>query len=114
MSDERWFSAKLRYAILIEPTGLHRYSDSVFVFKSTDFEAAFRRALQIGREQEEEYLNSDGNRVRWKLASVISLDGLQELIDGAEVYSEPVPANGAEIPFDHQFRPEESTPTQTV
>ena len=114
MTDERWFSARLRYAVLIEPKGLDGYMDSIFTFQSADFATAFQRALAIGHEHEEEYLNGEGKRVRWRLANIISLDILPEALDGAEVYSEPVSANGEKISFDHQFRPEESTPTQTV
>ena len=114
MSDEGWFRARLRFAVLIQQTGLQGYSDSVFVFRSADFDSAFLRALQMGREHEEEYTNGDGDRVRRRLAGVVSLDGLRGALDGAEVYSEPVPANDPNISFDHEFRPGESVPTQTV
>jgi hypothetical protein len=114
MTRANWFSARLRYAILVEAKGLDGYMDSVFIFQSSDFDNAFQRALAVGRAQEREYLNGEGNRVRWRLASVVSLDVLPDLLDGAEVYSEPVPANGGEIPFNHQFSPEESKPTQTL
>src|SRR6058998_2570134 len=93
MSDEGWFRARLRFAVLIQQTGLQGYSDSVFVFRSADFDSAFLRALQMGREHEEEYTNGDGDRVRRRLAGVMSLDGLRGALDGAEVYSEPVHAN---------------------
>ncbi|WP_437305469.1 DUF4288 domain-containing protein [Sorangium sp. So ce388] len=111
-----WFSARVRIACLIESAGLVRYMDSVHVLKASDFSDAMRRALELGKTHEQEYLNFEGKRVRWLLASVISLDLIgDELMDGVEVYSEPVDIRAGEsVDFDHKFSPEESEPTQTV
>ena len=116
MSELNWFSAKIRMACLIEPKGGHRYGDSVFLFQSTDFDSAFKKALEIGRQHEETYLNAEEQRVMWKLKEIISLDIIiSKSLDGAEVYSEPVDLlPGESIPFNIKFHPEQSTPTQTV
>jgi hypothetical protein len=110
----KWFSAKLRYAVLIESKGLDGYMDSVFLFQGSEFEDAFQRAVAIGRKREQEYFNGDRQRVRWRLASIVSLDILPDFLDGAEIYSEPVPAAGERIAFDYEFHPERSSPTQTI
>lgn len=111
-----WFSAKVRMVCLIEPTGADIYMDSVYVFRSVDFEKAFRRALELGKQQEQSYLNGDGNKVVWKLKEIISLDIINsESLDGIEVYSEPVQLPPDEqFPYDSEFFPEESQPTQTI
>ena len=116
MRSQNWFSTKIRMVCLIEPNGAQRYMDSVFVFQSEDFDVAFRRALDVGRGQEKEYLNADGKRVKWRLKEIISLDILEvESLDGVEGYSEPVNLNDTEaIPFDADLHPEASRPTQTV
>lgn len=61
-------------------------------------------------------MNADGVRVRWALTDVISIDSLgRDLVDGAEVYSEPLTLEiDPGIGFDTRFAPEQSKPTQTV
>ena len=114
--DARWFSAKVRLVCLIEPTGAVRYLDSVYVFRSVDFQTAFQRALELGKSQEKAYLNVDKKKVVWKLAEIVSLDMIAaESLDGAEVYSEPVDlAPGESLPLHAALHPEHSEPTQTL
>jgi hypothetical protein len=116
MTTQYWFSSKLRTVCLVERHGATRYMDSVFLFRATDFETAFRRALDIGRSQEQGYTNADGERVVWKFVKVVSLDQLpKEDLDGAEVYSEPVSLGAGEMmPFESHFEPEQSRPTQSI
>jgi len=111
-----WFSARDRLVCLIEPEGATRYMDSVYVFLERDFKRAKQRAIRLGKSQEEEYMNKYGERVRWRLKEVISLDIiLSESLDGAEVYSEPIDLEPSErIPFDQTFDPDDSDPTQTI
>ena len=116
MTQTSWFSTKLRLVCLIDPIGAHRYMDSIFIFKSTDFDAAFEKALQLGRNLENTYLNADNQQVVWKLKEIISLDIIREKsLDGAEIYSEPVAlAPNESIPFNAEFHAERSQPTQTI
>jgi len=91
MTKTVWFSTKIRYAVLVESTGLLHYMDSVRLLKAVDFRNAFQRALEAGLKGEKAYANADGKQVRWKLASIISLDWIgDQPADGQEVYSEPV------------------------
>jgi hypothetical protein len=116
MNQPSWFSTKVRLVCLIEPIGANRYMDSVYLFQSTDFDAAFKRALELGKSQEKSYLNADDLQVVWKLKEVMSLDSIAaESLDGIEVYSEPVDLGQEElIPFHSEFHPERSQPTQTI
>ena len=93
-----------------------RYMDSLYVFRSADFQTAFKRALELGKSQERSYLNVDQKKVMWKLAEVLSLDMIAaESLDGVEVYSEPVElAPGEAFPLDVALHPERSQPTQTI
>src|ERR1039457_5246680 len=188
MTGDTWFSSRLRFAIINETLGPVRYDDSVYLLRSTDFEAAFQRALETGRKNQKEYLNGDGqkvnatrfsntgNRLRqlwgrppglrgsfrtrasrngtshirarrgrrgrraqgrgcapriteraqngktsgirqkvvWKLPEVLSLDTIQaESLDGAEIYSEPVPAPTTPGQSKGDFIREESIPRRT-
>jgi len=90
--------------------------DSIYVFRSADFQTAFKRALDLGKSQERSYLNTDQKRVMWKLAEIVSLDMIAaESLDGVEVYSEPVElALGEAFLLDVEWHPERSQPTQTI
>jgi hypothetical protein len=70
------------------------YVDSILLQRNEDdWEDAFRRALNEGLKKQQEYENADGNRVVWKLASIVSLDRIGETLgDSQEVYSERVSA----------------------
>ena len=116
MQDTHWFSAKVRLVCLIELTGAVRYMDSIYVFRSADFQTAFQRALDLGKSQERSYLNADQKKVIWKLAEIISLDMITaESLDGVEVYSEPADLTpGEAISIDVALHPERSQPTQTL
>mgnify|MGYP001251377821 CR=1 FL=1 len=116
MERQPWFSANLRLICLIQGQGATRYQDSVYLFRATDFEAAFTRALALGAAGERAYRNGDDEEVRWRFKEVISLDCVpHEDLDGAEVYSGPVDLEeGVEIPFEATFNPEASEPTHAI
>lgn len=110
-----WFSSRIRFAVIVQDEGLVRYSDSVYLLMAADFDAAFKRAIEIGRGHETEYLNADNQRVAWKVAEVLSLDMIQtDSLDGAEVYSEPAEGIEPSWTIDRAFNPEVSRPTQTI
>jgi Domain of unknown function (DUF4288) len=116
MNEKKWFSTKLRFAIMIESAGADTLNDCVFMLKAVDFDVAFDRAISIGYASEKEYRNSQGQLVQWKFKEIISLDIIQsEDLDGREVYSEPIHlANENMIPFETEFSPKTSKPLQTI
>ena len=115
MSELQWFSSRIRLACIIELKGLQRFMDSIYVFQSTDFDDAFRKALDIGRSRERNYLNHADELVEWRLKEIISLDLIKPpSLDGAEVYSEPVEPAAGDFRLDTAFHPEDSNPTQTL
>ena len=112
-----WYSARLRLAILTDRRGLERFLDSVILLRAETRDQAFEQALAQGRQREQSYCNESGLHVRWRLASVVSLDELPEAnLHGAEVLSMPTdPGQGdtAAFGWDHDFRPELSIPEET-
>lgn len=96
-STNRWFSACLRFVLYIAGVPM-RAEESVYVFTAPegDFDAAFRTALDLGRRAEEQYLNVDGEEVRWRLARVVTIDQIRRDLDGAEVYSAPLELDEAD------------------
>jgi hypothetical protein len=102
----------VRLVIVIEGPGPTDYVRSVFVFRAPDWESARARAIELGRQSEKAYANVEGERVDWRLMSVETLDLLgDEIIDGREVYSEPVPVGDESL--DLVLHPEDSRPTQS-
>lgn len=111
----QWFSAMLRSVVLAENDGAIRLARSVVVFRAEDFEAARRRAVELGRASERSYLGGTGEQIRCRLLDIETLDLLGDTItDGREVYSEPadLPAD-MHIPFDAVLDPEASSPTHS-
>jgi hypothetical protein len=117
-----WFSARLRFAIMVEPEGAVEYADSVYIFQMKDenentdpWGEALRHAIRLGEQQETDYRNFKNRQVRWRLKEVTTLDMIRSTnLDGAEVYAEFVSLGEDEkIPFDTLFHPATSCPEQT-
>lgn len=110
-----WFSAMLRFAVLVEGVGGSRRSRSVVVFRAEDWPEAKARALDLGRGMERTYTGGTGEEVRCRLEAVETLDLLGDAItDGREIYSEPMPIlEGEAIAFDTAFSPSSSDPGQS-
>jgi len=113
MTDVYWFSAMLKFRVEIEGGDSARYQRSVVLIRSSDFEAAFARALERGRELESAYQNLNDETVRWSLERVETIDQLEhEITEGREVYSEPADS----IPPSSRFPqpdPKSFPPTQS-
>ncbi len=103
-----WFHARLRWAVLVDGERLRHWKESDCFFQSTDADAAFARALAIGRRRQGGH-DKDTVYVETRFAAVVTLDCLGAdpgVMEGATVtitLSEPVR-------FDHGFRPEEVVP----
>jgi hypothetical protein len=111
-----WFSAKIRWACMIEGAGCDLFNDCVFLARAPNFDAALDRAMAIGRSREHEYLNGDGERVLWSFVEVLSLTllGAGELGEVVDVHTETVPLRDADrVPFGTTFHPESSEPFMT-
>jgi hypothetical protein len=113
--SEAWFSAMLRFVVLVEGEGATRRSRSVVVLRASDWPEAKQRALDVGRSMERSYLGGTGQAIRWRLEAIETLDMLGDTItDGREVYSEPVKLSSKEvIEFNKIFEPENSDPGQS-
>ncbi len=70
-----WFSARVRIVVLIEGSGAVHYDDSVFVFKSRNWNTAKTRALELGRSLETTYRNRDGEEVQLRPRTWCTAEG---------------------------------------
>ncbi len=108
---DSWFSASLRFLIAVDKSD-REYEDSVVVFRAAEWDSAFARALEIGRQMEESYRNVQGEPVTKRLLAISTLDQLDnELIDGREVYCTRGSLVSNELVAEP--RPEESKPRQS-
>ena len=114
--SKHWFSTKVRVYCMVEGAGVVDCWEPVHVFAAENLAMARERALQLGRGHDQDYLNGDAQRVRWRCSDILSLDdlGTEPDLDGREVYFDVAgwaPRSG--VDFDTEFHPELSDPEQT-
>jgi hypothetical protein len=65
------------------------YDRQVKVLRASTHEAAYKRALELGKEENHSYKNSAGKMVYWQFVGLGNLELLQnnEILDGTEIYS---------------------------
>lgn len=111
-----YYSARLHVVSIVDdPDKIRERShvcDYPFVlFRAADDAAAFARALELGKKHDTEYVNADGNRVRWRLRAVECIWKLGTEIDGIEIGSiMDVYQPDKELDFDTRFSPEADMP----
>ena len=108
-----WYSTCVRLVIIVENEGAGPFMDCVFVFDASGWDEARAAALRLGRSKETEYRNGVGQRVRWALVDIVTLDELGALGGGGtEVYSIASDADldASSLTVDSVFRPEMSEP----
>ena len=110
----QFYSARLLYITLVDdrrPRRRQLCDETVIVFRAHDFDHAFRRALTLGLRAETAYRNGEGQRVRWALTEIQTLDLIGRGVDGAEVSSRLHDRSFSKpVPFRMKFRPEKSRP----
>jgi hypothetical protein len=101
--------------VMHDRDGALDFNDCVYLFRSPkdDWRLALKAAVAAGQANEVSYDNPDGERIRWRVKEVLTLDCLgPELADPVEVHStfrdpdRPI-ASGT------RFEPESSQPEQT-
>jgi len=114
MKARQWYRARIRWAEMVEGRGLRHWEEGLYLFRSEDREAAFRRALEIGVGGQSGGEEETGRRTRWvetRLAEVVTLDCI-----GTELEEEPLEVHWMRLPatekiaFDHNFEPVKKAP----
>ena len=112
-----FYSARLLFVILVDDGRSRKknsYDESVIVFRARDYDHAFERALELGKEKETKYKNDRNEMVRWAFSEVVNLDWVGRKVDGKEVASvlhyrvskEPISPK-------KKFTPEKSKPKES-
>jgi len=109
MSNRQWYSAHLRWAVMVEgKQGLREWKDAAHFFLAEDEQAAFQQALEIGRQGED--VHEEGRRiVETRLAEIVSLDCLDTNQTRFHVSLGSSKAM-EHLPFEHIFKPEDHMP----
>jgi type IV secretory pathway VirB9-like protein len=91
-SPVNWYVARvlIRFAIVGENTeNLNRRCtawENTILVKAENVEEAYSKAIEFGKQEESEYINTDGKKVRWIFEGLTSLLAIyEELEDGAEI-----------------------------
>lgn len=83
-----WYLTKLVYRIICG-NGEHtaQFDEQLRLIAAADEEEAFTKAQSTGLKEEDCFTNVNQQLVQWKFINVAELYKLQELIDGAVLYS---------------------------
>lgn len=83
-----WYLAKMVFRIVCG-NGKHKaqFDEQLRLIHAHSREEAFHKAQSLGMRSEEIFFNQQEQLVQWQFISVSELIRLQELIDGAELYS---------------------------
>lgn len=83
-----WYITKVVFAITREDSQTKKqFDEQLRLVSAHDQEEAFLKARTIGLNEEECFYNSRNKEVKWEFINVSEVIPLQELGDGAEVYS---------------------------
>jgi hypothetical protein len=121
MNKRQWYRARIRWAEMVEGTGIRNWEEGWYLFRSESREAAFQRALEIGEGgqsgETEETLRRRRRVETWvetRLAEVVTLDCLGPEIgeeeEPLEVHWLRFPAR-EQIAFEHRFEPGKKLPS---
>ena len=83
-----WYLSKMVFRIICgEGNHTAQFDEQLRLITAASKEEAFHKAQSLGMRSEELFFNQQAKLVRWQFISVSEIYLLQELIDGAELYS---------------------------
>lgn len=84
-----WYLAKLVYRIRCGTDGDQhaQFDEQLRLIAAANETIAFEKAVSIGEQEQEIFLNQQEKLVQWEFVNISELYQLSELIDGAELYS---------------------------
>ena len=83
-----WYLAKMVFRIICgEGNHTAQFDEQLRLISAGSKEEAFHKAQLLGGREDEMFFNNNQQLVQWQFVSVSELYQLNDLIDGAEVYS---------------------------
>ena len=80
------YLAKLIFNIENE-TKVSQFDEQIRLVSSTNIESAFQKARNIGKREEETFLNTQNKTVNWKFIDVMDIYPLDPVKDGDQIFS---------------------------
>ena len=93
-----WYLTKLVFRIICGD-GCHtpQYEEQLRLIAAHDRPAALKKAVQIGKQEEESFFNPKQQLVSWRFVNITEIYPLTKMIDGAEVFSRITEEESAEL-----------------
>jgi hypothetical protein len=83
-----WYLAKFVFRIVCgEGEHTPQFDEQLRLILAPDKEEAFLKAQEMGKNEQESFVNLKEQLVQWQFINISELYLLSELIDGAELYS---------------------------
>lgn len=93
---EKYFIAKIIWQIKIPTNGIaSEFDEQLRIVKAYDAKNALEKAIKIGHEQEESFINSKGQQVSWSFINVEFVKEMFSFEDGMEICSQTINAPDA-------------------
>ena len=84
----KWYLAKMVFRIICgEGEHTPQFDEQLRLVAGLSKEEAFQKARDMGQKEEEAFYSSKEQLVQWQFINISELYLLNELIDGAELYS---------------------------
>lgn len=83
-----WYLAKIVFQIVCgEGDHTAQFDEQLRLINAPDKQRAFDKAVELGRSEEDLFFNIHQQPVHWSFVNVSELYRMEELLDGAEIYS---------------------------
>jgi hypothetical protein len=94
---ENFFIAKIVWQIKIENKPLMcEFDEQLRLIKAENHELAFEKAMAIGHNQDETFLNNKGQKVSWNFINVEFIKEIISFEDGLEICTQTINVNDAQ------------------
>ena len=92
-----WYLAKLVYRIICgEGKHIPQFDEQVRMIKAVNISEALKKGKIIGQQEEEVFCNQNRQLVQWKFVTITELHPLEDVADGAEVFSQIIEIDHAD------------------
>ena len=83
-----WYLAKIVFKIVCG-NGQHtaQFDEQLRLINANNKQQAFEKAVEVGKTEEDSFYNIHQQPVHWTFVDVSELYRMEELLDGAEIYS---------------------------
>lgn len=83
-----WYIAKIVFRIITgEGNHMPQFDEQLRLIQADSEDEAFEKAQQLGREEEDSFMNQKNQLVKWSFINIPELNKLPSLSDGTEIYS---------------------------